>query len=151
MRPMTFTHLPDPELDAQFYDGVTAKRLVAWVIDVCIVFGLVLAAIMLTFGLIAFIFPLMVLALNIGYRAWAIHKWSATLGMRAVGIELRNAAGDKLDTAQAIGHTVIFVFAFATVIGALVNMVMMLVTDRGQGLSDMILGTTAINRPADAI
>jgi hypothetical protein len=30
----------------------------------------------------------------------------------------------------------------------LISMILMLVTERGQGLTDVILGTTALNRPA---
>lgn len=151
MTPMTHSALPDPTLDAQFYDGVPVKRLIAWCLDVLIVFGLVLGALMASLGLLVVIFPLLLLLLNVGYRAWAIDRWSATIGMRTLGIELRNARGDKLTRTEAIAHSVIFVASFATLVGALVNIVMMLATDRGQGLHDMILGTTAINRPETGI
>ena len=147
----SFTHLPDPDLDPQFYDGVAVKRLLAWVIDLLLVAGLVLAAVVASLGLLAFVFPMLSFALNLAYRIWAINNWSATLGMRALGIELRNMRGDKLSTGEAAAHSVIFVIAFMSIIGGLVNIVMILVTDRGQGLSDMILGTTAINRPESGI
>ena len=144
-------HLPDPELDAQFYDGVPVKRLLAWVLDVLIVAALVLGALIASVGLLAFLFPILTLGLNLGYRIWAVNRWSATLGMRALGIELRNSRGDRLTLSESVAHSTIYAIAFMTLIGAVVNVVMILVTDRGQGLHDMILGTTAINSPVDPV
>lgn len=144
-------HFPDPHLDAQFYDGVPIKRFLAWIIDVVVVFGLVLTALLFTFGLISLIFPVAMFGLNLAYRIFCLQKWSATLGMRTVGIELRGSDGNRLDLSQSVFHTLVFVAIFASLIGALANMIVILVTDRNQGLHDLILGTVAINRPATSL
>lgn len=149
--PMTRSALPDPILDAQFYDGVPVKRLIAWCVDVLVVAGLILLALLASVGLLVVVFPVLAFTLNLIYRAWTVQRWSATPGMRTVGLELRNRQGDKLSPFEAVAHSIIYILVFATLIGALVNAVMMLVTDRGQGLHDMILGTTAINRPENGI
>lgn len=144
-------HLPHPEIDSQFYDGVPIKRFLAWIIDVCIVFGLLLVALIFTFGLAAIVFPLTLLVLNLAYRTYCLQRWSATIGMRVLGIEIRDKEGDRLDGTAAFFHTAIFIFLFASVIGAVANMVAIIVSDRGQGLHDLILGTAAINTPAETV
>jgi uncharacterized RDD family membrane protein YckC len=102
-----------------------------------------------TLGTFAFFMFFGLLIVSFGYRAFMVDRYSATLGMMAVGIELRNGRGDRLDRTQAIWHVTLFlglmVFFFINVI----SMIVMLVNERGQGLHDMVLGTTAINRPAD--
>ncbi len=141
--------LPDPVLDAQFYAGVPFKRLIAWIIDAVIVGALWMAVVIGTLGTFAFFMFFGLLIVNFVYRAFMVDRYSATLGMMAVGIELRNGRGDRLDRTQAIWHVTLFlglmVFFFINVI----SMIVMLVNERGQGLHDMALGTTAINRPAD--
>jgi len=42
---MTYNHsmtqgLPDPTTDAEFYEGVPARRLIAWIIDAVIIVAL---------------------------------------------------------------------------------------------------------------
>lgn len=141
--------LPDPRLDAQFYDGVPAKRLVAWAIDLIAVLGICLAFIIASLGLMAFIFPVLAFVANLAYRVFCISKWSATLGMRVTGIEVRNASGDRLTGAQAFWHTGLFIFVFMSGLGIVANILCILLNDRGQGLHDLLLGTAAINRPAE--
>lgn len=141
--------LPDPVLDAQFYAGVPFKRLIAWIIDAVIVGALWMAVVIGTLGTFAFFMFFGLLIVNFVYRAFMVDRYSATLGMMAVGIELRNSRGDRLDRTQAIWHVTLFlglmIFFFINVI----SMIVMLVNERGQGLHDMALGTTAINRPAE--
>ncbi len=141
--------LPDPVLDAQFYAGVPFKRLIAWIIDAVIVGALWMAVVIGTLGTFAFFMFFGLLIVNFVYRAFMVDRYSATLGMMAVGIELRNSRGDRLDRTQAIWHVTLFlglmIFFFINVI----SMIVMLVNERGQGLHDMVLGTTAINRPAE--
>jgi uncharacterized RDD family membrane protein YckC len=141
--------LPNPVLDAQFYAGVPFKRLIAWIIDAVIVGALWVVLVIGTLGTFAFFMFFGLLIVSFGYRAFMVDRYSATLGMMAVGIELRNGRGDRLDRTQAIWHVTLFlglmVFFFINVI----SMIVMLVNERGQGLHDMVLGTTAINRPAD--
>lgn len=146
---MQISHLPDPKLDAQFYDGVPVKRLFAWVIDVLVVFAICIALIVLTIGFGAFIFPVLAFLANLGYRMFALANWSATLGMRLVGIEIRNKDGDRVSRQEAVLHTALYIFISLTALGIPANILAILLTERGQGLHDLILGTTAINRPLD--
>lgn len=147
--PHTYAHLPDPKHDSQFYDGVRAKRLIAWVIDVFIVTALTFAAVVGTLGLLAFFFVPVAFLINLIYRIYGLKTWSATLGMRLTGIELRNLSGDRLTTAESVWHTCGFLVLFISMLGILGNALCILLTDRGQGLHDLFVGTTAINRPAD--
>ncbi len=65
-----------------------------------------------------------------------------------MSIELREADGGRLAPATAFMHTLGYTAAVAIFPLQLVSAAMMLGTDRGQGLGDVVLGTTAINRPA---
>jgi len=145
--------LPDPDLDAQFYDGVTLKRFVAWVIDAIIIGILsVLASLVvgvMTLGLGFLLVPLIFVAVTFAYRGLTIATRSATWGMRLVGIELRNRAGNRLEPLQAFLHTAIFMALMATLLGWIITVICILSTHYRQGVPDLILGTTAINVPAD--
>ena len=141
--------LPDPVLDAQFYAGVPFKRLIAWIIDAVIVGALWMAVVIGTLGTFAFFMFFGLLIVNFVYRAFMVDRYSATLGMMAVGIELRNSRGDRLDRTQAIWHVTLFLGLMVFFFINAISMILMLVNERGQGLHDMALGTTAINRPAE--
>ena len=143
------TQLPDPVLDAQFYAGVPIKRLFAWMIDVVVVFVITIALVLLTIGLGIFVFPLLLFGANLAYRILSLRKWSATLGMRLMGIEVRNMHGNRLEPNEAVFHTGLYILITLTGLGIPATILAMLINDRGQGLHDMLLGTTAINRPAD--
>ncbi len=149
----TFTDLPDPEYDAQFYDGVPSKRLVAWMIDAIAILLLTVISTLiigvLTLGLAFVFFPGILFLISFGYRWLTIADASATPGMRLMGIELRTRAGDRLDAITAAIHTGVFLFLMATMIGWIATIVAILGTRYNQGLPDLLLGTTAINRPED--
>jgi uncharacterized RDD family membrane protein YckC len=123
--------------------------LLAWIFDVLIVTGLYLGSVILSLGVLAFLAMPLLFVINIAYRIWTLNQYSATLGMRLTGIEIRNAKGEPLNQTESIWHTLIFVFSFISILGIVANIAAMLLTERGQGLHDLILGTTAINRPAD--
>ena len=142
-----YTGLPDPELDSQFYDKVPTRRLVAWVFDGIITFGITFVVSVMTFGLAFFFFPFVWLLVGLIYRTITIASKSSTWGMRMVGIEFRDRNGQKFDTGLALVHTLIFTFATTFFIAQIVSIVLMLSSRYGQSLQDMILGTTAINRP----
>lgn len=140
--------LPDPALQAEFYQGVAAKRVFAWVIDALAVGLLVLLALPLTgfFGI--FFMPVMFLAIGVAYRWLTIARASATPGMRMMAIEFRDGAGRRFDSGLALAHTLVFTLACAVAPLQLISAILMAATARGQGLGDMLLGTVAINRAA---
>jgi len=139
--------LPDPHIDRQFYQGVPFKRLIAWFIDFIIITLLATALVLVSFGVGAFIFPLLLFVTNIAYRIFTLSRNSATLGMIVAGIEIRNNHGNKLTPIEAAWHTGFYTAVALLFFALIISMIMMLINERGQGLHDYFLGTTAINKP----
>lgn len=142
------TGLPDPEFGAGFYADVAPKRLLAWVVDTLLVILATLAAVLMTALIGLFFVPVIFLTLSFLYRYVTIARGSATWGMRLAAIEFRTLQGARLDRATAFVHTLGYTLSVAFVLPQLVSIALMLTTARGQGLSDLILGTAAINRAA---
>ena len=141
--------LPDPERHAEFYDGVPAKRLFAWVVDVVLITLLTVLALPLTAFTGLFYFPLLYFMVGILYRWVALTRFSATPGMRFAAIELRGADGERLDGGTALLHTGGYAASVAVFPAQLVSIALMLVTPRRQGLTDLVLGTAALRRGWD--
>ena len=141
------TALPDPDYDRAFYDGVPAKRLFAWVIDVVLVTIITFLLGIVTLSALWWIWPLTFILVNFLYRAGTIAAGSATLGMRLMNIELRGATGARLSGGEAVLHTLAYMVATGFVILQVISIVMMAFGARHQGLHDLILGSAAINRP----
>jgi uncharacterized RDD family membrane protein YckC len=149
MYPDAFSGLPDPDLQPGFYDGVTAKRLVAWIIDMVLI-GIVTAVIVLFTAFIALFFlPVVFLIVGFVYRVVTLAGASATPGMRVMGIEFRDRSGHRFDLAHAGLHTLGYTVSLSMVLPQVVSVILMLTSSRGQGLSDIVIGSAAINRPAD--
>lgn len=148
----TMSGLPDPDRDRQFYDGVPRRRLAAWFVDATFVLAigvptaLVFGLLTLGVGLLAF--PLVLLGVSLLYRTATLAAGSATWGMRLMGIELRKSDGARLDGLTAFLHTAIYMVSFGTLGVHLLSMLGMVATRYGQGVSDLLLRTAMINRPA---
>ncbi|MCK8463690.1 RDD family protein [Aliiroseovarius sp. S1339] len=140
--------LPDPETQAEFYQDVVFKRLLAWLIDVVLIFALCVLVSLLTFGIGFFLWGLIYLAVSFVYRVTTLTSQSATLGMRLAAIELRNHRGERFDRSTAALHTLGYFVSMSTFVLQVISIVMMFTTPRGQGLVDMVLGTAAVNRAA---
>ena len=140
--------LPDPIQRPAFYAGVPFKRGLAWVVDVSIVAVMCILILPFTAFTGIFFFPALMLFVGFFYRWFTIAGRSATWGMRLMAIELRDAEGTRLTSNTAFAHTAGYTASVMIAPLQLVSMVLMLVSTRGQGLSDHVLGTTAINRPA---
>ncbi|QFT62795.1 RDD family protein [Roseivivax halotolerans] len=141
-------HLPDPVAQPEFYDSVTSKRFLAWVIDTILVGILVVPVVVFTLGIALFFLPVVWLAISFVYRWITLANGSATWGMRAMAIELRDAYGQRLDTGLAFLHTLGYALSISTAIVQVGSIVLMLTTERRQGLSDLVLGTVMLNRRA---
>lgn len=148
-RPDMLWGLPDPDTQPDFYSGVAVKRLLAWVVDFVLVAILTAIIVPFTAFTALFFLPLLYLMLDFIYRWSTISGRSSTWGMRLMGIELRTRSGHRLDSGLAFLHTLGFLLTAATMLPQLLSAGMMLVLPRGQGLTDVVLGTTAINRAAD--
>lgn len=141
--------LPDPVTKPQFYTGVLAKRAAAWVFDVVLVRILCVIIVPFTVFTALLFFPFLMLVVGFIYRWFTIASKSSTWGMRLMGIELRDHDGLRLDSQSALMHTAGYSFSMAMAPLQLVSVLMMLLSDRKQGLTDHLLGTTAINKPVD--
>ncbi len=139
-------HLPDPVRQPEFYDGVVIKRAVAWVIDAVLVAALLIPVVIMTAFVGLFFLPFLWLMVSFVYRWVTISTGSATWGMRMMAIELRDADGDRLDGGMAFLHTAGYTLSVTTAIIQLASVLLMMTTERGQGLSDLALGTVMINK-----
>ncbi len=140
--------LPDPNTHPAFYADVPLKRFFAWVVDVILIGLLTLLALPFTLFAGLFFLPLLVLTISFFYRWFTLASGSATLGMRLASIEFRTAEGERFDSAAAFLHTLGYIVSVSVFPLQLVSIVLMLVSDRKQGLTDHVLGTAAINRAA---
>ncbi|CUI02063.1 MULTISPECIES: RDD family protein [Leisingera] len=140
------TALPDPDYQAEFYASVPAKRLIAWVIDSILIFTLSAGAVLLTAFTGLLVWPLLYLAVGFAYRTVTIANGSATWGMRFAGIELRDSAGQRLDSGMAALHTAGYSLSLGFPVLQVISIILMLTSPRGQGLTDHFLGTVMLNR-----
>lgn len=145
---VAMTPLPDPDHDHVFYDGVPAKRLFAWLVDVVIVVAITFLLGLLTLSLLWWLWPMTFIMVNFIYRAGTIAMGSATWGMRLMNIELRGATGARFSAGEAMVHTLAYMVATGFVILQLISILMMGFGARHQGLHDLLIGSVAINRPS---
>jgi len=136
---------PDPIRQAAFYEGVPTKRAMAWVIDTLIILGLVLVMLPFTlFTALFFLVPLYALV-SFVYRVVTLSMGSATLGMRLMAIEFRRQDGRRFDLGTAFLHTLGYTISMSMILLQVVSVGLILTSARGQGLTDHVLGTTALN------
>jgi uncharacterized RDD family membrane protein YckC len=140
--------LPDPQSHPEFYASVPFKRLMAWIADTVVILALCLLVLPFTAFTGIFFFPLLVLVIGFVYRTITIANSSATWGMRLMAIEFRRADGSAFDLGTAFAHTLGYSLSWAVPVFQLISVVLMATTERGQGLTDHVLGTVALNRPA---
>ncbi|WP_050930014.1 RDD family protein [Aestuariivita boseongensis] len=142
------THLPDPFTQSQFYDGVAIKRLLAWVVDTVLIVLVAVAVLPFTAFTGIFFFPFLILVVGFVYRTVTLAGGSATWGMRLFAIEFRTMHGERFDLGTAFAHTLGYTISLAMFPAQVVSIILMLTTSRGQGLTDHVLGTVAMNRRA---
>ncbi|MDA5556321.1 RDD family protein [Shimia sp. MMG029] len=140
--------LPDPDTQAEFYQDVTFKRLLAWFIDTAVIFVICVLVLPFTaftgilfFGALLFVF-------GFAYRVVTITTGSATWGMRLMSLQMRQSNGARFDLGAAFLHTLGFTISVAFPILQIISIVLMLTTDRKQGLTDLVMGSVLINRAA---
>jgi uncharacterized RDD family membrane protein YckC len=152
-------HAYDPAREPELFEGVLARRVVAFLIDVLIMsvplaflgififmFGLVTFGLgwflFLAFGPVAVIWALLYYGLTLGSAA------SATIGMRVRDLEMRTWYGAPayfvLGAVHAIGYwlSVSFLTPLILLVG--------LFNERRRLLHDMLVGTIVINNAARA-
>ena len=144
------TQTPDPDTQPEFYDGVPTKRLLAWVLDMIVIIGMCLLILPFTAFTGIFFFPFLMLVVGFIYRVITLTTGSATWGMRLMGMELRDLRDRPFDFATAFFHTLGYSLSWAMAPLQLISIVLMCVSARKQGLSDMVLGSVAVNRRRSA-
>jgi uncharacterized RDD family membrane protein YckC len=140
--------LPDPQTQPEFYESVPTKRFLAWVVDSLLIGVFCILALILTLGIGFFFLPLLMLTVGFCYRAATLATGSATWGMALMAVEIRRHDGARLDPISAFLHTLGYSVSMAFVFPQIVSVLLMLLSDRAQGLTDYVLGTVCINRRA---
>src|SRR5258705_12595318 len=152
-------HAYDPAVSPELFEGVLARRFVAFLIDVTII------AIPVMFAAV-FIFIVGVVTLGIGWALywllspaaviWAVCYYgytfgssaSATIGMRVMDLEMRTWYGAPAYFVLGAVHAVVYwvTVSFFTPLILLVAFF----NHRRRLLHDMLVGTIVINNPARA-
>jgi uncharacterized RDD family membrane protein YckC len=145
----------DPETEPDLYDGILAKRVVAFFIDAFVIVVLMIPAALMVFilgfitlGLAWFLFPVLFALVALAYVALTLGSAkSSTLGQRLTGVEFRTWSGKRMFPLLAVMHALTFWFS----VGLLTPLILLvgLLTHRRQLLHDLLLGVIALN--ADAL
>ncbi|PZR00925.1 MAG: hypothetical protein DI533_01775 [Cereibacter sphaeroides] len=144
---MTYA-LPDPDYQAEFYADVPLKRALAWVVDAILIAITTIVIIPFTAFVGLFFLPVLYFTISFIYRTISLARKSATPGMRLMAIEFRDRNGQHFDVATAFLHVLGYTLTIGTMLPQLLSMMLMATGPRGQGLTDLVLNTVAINRPA---
>lgn len=149
-------HAFDPATAPELFEGVLARRVIAFLIDVVIIVVpmVFIALFILVFGVVTlgigwalyFLFyPIGILWALIYYGITLGGPHSATVGMRAMDIEMRTWYGAPAYFVLGAVHAVFFWISMS-VLTPLVLLVC-LFNDRRRLLHDILLGTVIINNP----
>jgi uncharacterized RDD family membrane protein YckC len=147
-------HAFDPHAQPELFQGVLARRVFAFLIDVVVIsIPIILGVIFITvFGVVTLglgwalfwlvspatvIWPVVYYGLSLG------GPHSATWGMRMMGVEMRTFSGQPGYFLLGAGHAVLF-WASISLLTPLVVIVALL-NGRRQLLQDLILGTVVVN------
>ncbi len=150
-------HAYDPVASPELFEGVLLRRMVAFIIDL-----IVIALPLMLTTIVIFVFGLLTLGLgwalfwllSPGSVIWALFYYgltlgspaSATLGMRAMGIEMRTWYGGPLYSVLGAVHAVVFWVSVSMLTPFI--LLVGLFNGRRRLLHDMLVGTVLINNPA---
>jgi uncharacterized RDD family membrane protein YckC len=152
-------HAYDPAANPELFEGVLSRRLVAFFIDVIIIAVPVMAAAI-------FIFLFGIVTLGLGWMlfwllspasvVWALAYYgmtmgsaaSATIGMRAMAIEIRTWYGAPAYFVLGAVHGIVY-WVSVSVLTPFILLVGLFNTRR-RLLHDILVGTVLINNPARA-
>ncbi|MCC6887986.1 MAG: RDD family protein [Hyphomicrobiales bacterium] len=156
-------HAYDPVTQPELFEGVLARRLIAFIVDlIIIVIPVVVAGIFMaaasiaTLGLAVVFFaflsplywPLIVIWVLCYYGYTFGSPASATIGMRVMDLEMRTWYGAPAYMVLGVVHAIVYwlSISFLTPLVLLVG----LFNSRKRLLHDMVVGTVVINNPARA-
>jgi len=152
-------HAYDPATNPELFEGVVARRVVAFLIDflilsipVVFVSMFIFVVGIVTFGLgflfYALLWPAMVIWAIAYYGLTLGSPASATIGMRAMDIEMRTWYGAPTYFVLGAVYAVVF-WITVSMITPLI-LVVCLFNERRRCLHDMLVGTVVINNQARA-
>jgi uncharacterized RDD family membrane protein YckC len=152
-------HAYDPVANPELFEGVLARRLMAFFIDIAIIALPVVAAaiFILLFGLVTFGLGWMLFwLLSPASIVWALVYYglsmgsppSATIGMRAMELEIRTWYGAPAYFVLGAVHAVVY-WVSVSILTPLILLVG-LFDGRRRLLHDMLVGAVLINNPARA-
>ena len=141
----------DGEVHPELFEEILSRRVLAFAIDALIVVVATIPAFLavfvlgiLTFGLGWILFPVVFGVVALGYLALTLGGvGSATVGMRAAGIEMRTLGGEAMTPLLAVLEGLLF-WVLVSVLTPLVFIVG-LMSNRNRLLHDMLLGTVMLN------
>ena len=142
------TSLPNPLSQPDFYRDVPSKRFFAWVTDVFLITLLTLFLSLFTLFTALFIFPLFYGIVSFLYRWTSLTLFSGTPGMSLMALSILDRDGEFLNIGSAFMHTAGYFVSVAIFPLQLISIALILMSEKRQSLTDMILGTAAINRRA---
>ena len=150
-------HAYDPVRNPELFEGVLARRILAFAVDVVIIFAPVALAFVCVFLLVLFtlglawplfwlVYPGTVIWILVYYGSTLGGPHSATIGMRLMDLEVRTWYGAPCYFVLGAVHAV----AFYVSVSALTPFVLLvgLFNGRRRLLHDILLGTVVINGAA---
>ena len=142
----------DPVANPEFFDGITMRRVVAYLVDfliVWLVMGMVGSAFwmlgMLSFGLLSPLIAVVAIIPFAYHTAFIGGPDSATPGMRLFGIEVHRIEGDRPYYLQAGLLTAVFFVSI--VLTSWLILLVALFNGRGRTFHDYLCGTVTIIAP----
>src|SRR6266516_1584765 len=135
-------HAYDPATSPELFEGVLARRVLAFFIDVFLIAIPVVFA-----GLFIFVFGLVTFGLGWALY-WLLSPAAATIGMRVMDLEMRTWYGAPLYFLLGAVHAIVFWIT----VSALTPLILLvgLFNDRRRLLHDMLVGTVVINNEVRA-
>jgi uncharacterized RDD family membrane protein YckC len=139
-----------PEIDPARLEGVLSRRVFAYVVDLCIV-GLLLVAAwvmfvgvtLISFGLFSPVFALLA-AIPAAYHTLTIGTQGGTWGQQLFGLEVRDMTLGPCSLLQALVTTVLFYLTVPPTAGLVLLAVFFL--PRRRTLHDLLAGTQVLRR-----
>jgi uncharacterized RDD family membrane protein YckC len=152
-------HAYDPAANPELFQGVLARRFIAFVIDVVIImlpvafaavfiFFLGLVTFLLGWALFWLLYPGAVIWTLVYFGTTLGSPASATIGMRIMDLEMRTWYGAPAYFVLGAVHAIVF-WITVSILTPLV-LVVGLLNERQRLLHDILIGTVVINNPARA-
>ena len=144
-------HAYDPAAQPEYFEGVLGRRIIAFLIDIMIIFVLttatyafLLVAGVFTLGLAWLLFGIAFPAVALAYNAWTLSRLpSATIGMRLLGLQMRTWYGDRMYALLAAFHALLYYLSVTT----LTPFILLIAPFNGRKrcLHDFLAGTVVVN------